>query len=230
MNQLAYGLTKAKIKRSQQYFNKLSLFFYDFILYGIISKYAWGCSIQRLDAHYRKYAGSNHLEVGVGTGYLLNRVMFKSTQPRLALMDLSQACLEKTKRKVSRYAPEIYVQNILEPIQQTIPVFDSISINYVMHCIPGSFKEKSVAFTHLKTLLSGNGVLFGTTVLSEGVSKNILAKLAMWMLNVLGVFNNRKDNTYDLEAYLKNNFQVLEFEVIGVTAVFAVKQLPAIEA
>jgi hypothetical protein len=230
MNQLAQDLTATKIKRSQQYFNKLSLIFYDFILYGIVSKYAWGSSIQRLDAHYKRYVTSNHLEVGVGTGYLLNRVVFESTQPRLALMDLSVACLEKTKRKVLRYAPVTYVQNLLEPIQQAIPVFDSISINYVMHCIPGNLKEKTVALTHLKTLLSPRGVLFGTTVLSEGVPKNILAKPAMWLLNFLGVFNNRQDNAQDLKTYLNKNFQVLEFQVVGVTAFFAVKHLPTIGA
>jgi len=230
MNQLAQDLTATKIRRSQQYFNKLSLIFYDFILYGIVSKYAWGSSIQRLDAHYKKYVTSNHLEVGVGTGYLLNRVVFDSTQPRLVLMDLSVPCLEKTKRKVSRYKPTTYVQNLLEPIQHAIPVFDSISINYVMHCIPGNLKEKTIALTHLKTLLSQHGVLFGTTVLSEGVAKNFLAKPAMWLLNLLGVFNNHQDNTQDLKTHLEKNFQVLEFQVVGVTAFFAVKHLPTIGA
>jgi hypothetical protein len=227
MNQLADELAAKKTRRSQQYFNKLSLIFYDFILYGVVSKYAWGTSIQRLDAHYKKYASSNHLEVGVGTGYLLNRIVFDSARPRLALMDLSVACLDKTKRKLSRYAPETYIQNLLEPLQQTIPAFDSISINYVMHCVPGSFKEKGIAFAHLKPLMSQDGVLFGATVLSQQVSKNVLAVAAMWLLNFLGVFNNRKDNAQDLKGCLDENFQVIEFEVIGVTAFFAVRHLPA---
>src|SRR5687767_11187497 len=127
-------VTSSTIARSQRYFNRLSLFFYDFLLYGVISKYAWGSSIQRLDAHYKKYASSNHLEVGVGTGFLLNRVVFDTTAPRVGLMDLSSACLLKTKRKVSRYAPETYLQNLLEPIRHKAATFDSVAINYVMHC------------------------------------------------------------------------------------------------
>jgi len=226
MNQSAQALIAARTQRSQRYFNSLSLFFYDFILYGIVSRFAWGSSTQRLDAHYRTYASANHLEVGVGTGYLLNRVVFASNRPRVALMDLSVACLERTRRKVARHAPTIHVQNLLEPVRESIPVFDSISINYVMHCIPGSFKEKGVALTNLAPLLSAQGVLFGTTVLSEGMAKNLLAKPAMWLLNLLGVFNNRQDNAQDLKACLAQNFQVLEFEVVGVTAYFAVRKLP----
>jgi hypothetical protein len=227
MNQIAEQLTSKKTIRSQQYFNKLSLAFYDFVLYGIVSKYAWGTSIQRLDAHYKKYISSNHLEVGVGTGYLLDRVAFDTARPRLALMDLSVACLKKTARKLSRYAPRTYVQNLLEPIQQEIPAADSIGINYVMHCVPGSFKEKGIAFAHLKPLLTKDGVLFGTTVLSQQVSKNLLALAVMWLLNALGVFNNRKDNAEDLKTYLEEHFELVEFEVVGVTAFFAVRHLPA---
>jgi len=176
-----------------------------------------------LDAHYKKYVRHNHLEVGVGTGFLLNRVQFGSDHPRLALMDLSLECLEKTKQKVARHAPATYIQNLLEPIQYKIDKVESIAINYVMHCIPGSFKEKGIAFAHLKTLLSETGVLFGTTVLSEKVHKNVLASPFMWLMNYLGVFNNRSDNAHDLRECLEKNFEVIEFEVVGVTAFFAVR-------
>ena len=211
-----------KIEKSQQYFNKLSLFFYDAILYGVISKYAWGCSIARLDAHYARHASANHLEVGVGTGFLLNRVRFPA-RPRLALMDLSAECLEKTRRKVARYTPATYVQNILEPVVHQIDKFDSISINYVMHCVPGSFKEKGVAFSNLAVLLAPGATLFGTTVLSQHVHKNVLARPFMWLMNALEVFNNRNDSARELEAYLREHFQVVQFELAGVTAFFAVK-------
>lgn len=216
-------VTTQRITRSQRFFNKASLLFYDLLLYGAISKYAWGSSIQRLDSHYKKYVRHNHLEVGVGTGFLLNRVEFDSAHPRLALMDLSRECLMKTKHKVVRYAPDTYIQNLLEPIRYRIDKFDSIGINYVMHCVPGSFKEKGVAFAHLQPLLSENGVLFGTSVLSEHVHKNVLAKPFMWLMNALGVFNNRSDNAYDLHRCLEAHFQVIEFEVVGVTAFFAVR-------
>jgi SAM-dependent methyltransferase len=164
--------------------------------------------------------------VGVGTGYLLDRVGFPSSAPRLALMDLSEACLERTSRKLARHTPEVYVQNLLEPIQHEVARFDSIAVNYVMHCVPGDFSEKHVAFLHLGTLLKQDGVLFGTTVLAQGVKKNLLATPALWLLNAIGLFNNRCDNAQDLEHVLRKHFNVVEFEVVGVVAFFAVKQAP----
>jgi 2-polyprenyl-3-methyl-5-hydroxy-6-metoxy-1,4-benzoquinol methylase len=223
VNTANHDATNQRIERSQRFFNRASLFVYDLVLYGVISRYAWGCSIERLDHHYRKYLGLNHLDVGVGTGFLLNRALSDAAQPRLGLMDLSRECLEKTKRKVARFAPETYLQNLLQPIQYEIDKFDSIGINYVMHCVPGSFKEKGVAFAHLQPLLSENGVLFGTTVLSEDVHKNVLARPFMWLMNTLGVFNNRSDNARDLKECLATHFRLIEFEIVGVTAFFAVR-------
>lgn len=215
--------TQRKVALSQQYFNRATLSIYDFILYGLISRYAWGVSVQRLDAHYRKYASDNHLEVGVGTGYLLNRVKFGSSKPRLSLMDLSLACLATTKRKLARYTPDTYEQNLLEPIGHKLPSYDSIAINYVLHCVPGAFSEKGLALQHLQNLLSKNGVLFGATVLSKDIRKNLLARPFMWLMNTLGVFNNREDSAKDLKDFLFLHFDVLEFEVRGVTALFALR-------
>jgi 2-polyprenyl-3-methyl-5-hydroxy-6-metoxy-1,4-benzoquinol methylase len=213
-----------EVARSQRYFNPLSLLIYDAVLYGVISKFAWGSSISRLDAHYKKYASSNHLEVGVGTGYLLDRIRFESNAPRLALMDLSASCLEKTRQKVARYAPEVYTQNLLEPIAHSPAPFDSIGINYVMHCVPGSFAEKGIAFRNLTKLLSDHGVLFGTSVLSESVHKNLLARPFMWLMNAMGVFNNRRDNATELKTALETCGKLVYFEIVGVTAFFAIKK------
>jgi SAM-dependent methyltransferase len=217
-------LTAERVKRSQQFFNKLTLPFYDFVLYGLVSHHAWGMPVAKLDAHYQRYTRLNHLEVGVGTGYLLDRVEFPAKPTRLALMDLSEPCLERTARRVARHAPQAYVQNLLEPMRHQLAHFDSIALNYVMHCVPGSFKEKHVAFLNLSSLLGPHGVLFGTTVLGEGVRKNWLARPAMWLLNTIGLFNNRHDNARDLERFLRAHFQVLEFYVAGATAVFAVRR------
>lgn len=222
MHSTGQHIAEIKTARSQRYFNRLSLFFYDALLYGVISKYAWGSSTARLDAHYARYVSANHLEVGVGTGYLLDRVRFP-TPPRLALMDLSEQCLAATARRVARHAPQRYVQNILTPVTQQIAPFDSISVNYVMHCVPGDFKEKGIAFVHLAALLAPDGTLFGTTVLSLDERKNLLAWPFMWLMNALGVFNNRADSALDLEGSLRANFQVVQFDIVGVTAFFAVK-------
>jgi 2-polyprenyl-3-methyl-5-hydroxy-6-metoxy-1,4-benzoquinol methylase len=213
----------SQLIKSQRYFNQVTLFFYDFILYGFISKYAWGCPTETLDAHYANHITANHLDVGVGTGYLLDRLTFPSARPRLALMDLSKSCLTKTLNRLARYNPEIYEQNILEPITMGVNKFDSIGINSVMHCIPGSFKEKGVAFQHLKSLLNDNGVLFGTTVLSKGVTKNWLSRTFMNFFNSIGVFINTADSLDDLTESLKKYFPHVDIAVEGSTAIFAAR-------
>jgi Methyltransferase domain len=218
-----YGMPQSKLIKSQRYFNRFTLLFYDFILYGFISKHAWGCPTKTLDAHYASHITANHLDVGVGTGYLLDRVTFPSATPRLALMDLSKSCLTKTLTRLARYKPESYGQNILEPITLDIKKFDSICINSVMHCIPGSFKEKGIAFHHLKSLLNDGGVLFGTTVLAKGINKNGLSTIFMKLFNKLGVFINNDDSLSDLTEALQRYFQHVDISVEGSTAIFSAR-------
>lgn len=212
-----------QLQTSQRYFNRLSLQFYDLVLYHFVSKHAWGCSTALLDAHYAQHVSANHLEVGVGTGYLLDRVRFPTSAPRLTLMDFSSSCLEKTGKRVARYQPQGVRQNILEPVTAELGKFDSIAINYVLHCVPGNFREKGIAFAHLKPLLSEGGVLFGSTVLAKGVPLNPLAKGLLWLFNAIGVFINRDDSLEDLAAALKQNFAEVDWKVVGCTAVFAAR-------
>ena len=215
--------TSPQLIKSQRYFNRVTLAFYDLILYGFVSKYIWSCPPEILDAHYAKHISVNHLDVGVGTGYLLNRVTFASDKPRLALMDLSPSCLTKTANRLARYNPETYQQNILKPIKLGVNQFDSIGINSVMHCIPGNFKVKGTAFQHLKTLLNDNGVLFGTTVLAKGVKQNWLARHFMKFFNFIGVFINHDDSLADLTETLQKYFDQVDIKVEGSTAIFVAR-------
>lgn len=223
MNLTITDNTLPQLIKSQRYFNRVTLAFYDLFLYGFISNYVWGCNPKLLDAHYAKHISGNHLDVGVGTGYLLNRVSFPNTKPRLALMDLSPSCLTKTANRLARYNPETYQQNILQPIALGINKFDSIGINSVMHCIPGSFKDKGIAFQHLKTLLNDNGVLFGTTVLAKGVKPNWLARYFLKFFNFIGVFINHEDSLDELTEALNKHFKNVEISVEGSTAIFVAR-------
>ena len=47
--------TKKRLNLSQAYFNPLLLFFYDWIVYSIVSKYIWGCSVDLLLSRYRAW-------------------------------------------------------------------------------------------------------------------------------------------------------------------------------
>ena len=219
-----------KLSKSQKYFNRFNLRFYDLILFGFISRHAWRCPTAFLDHHYANHISNNHLEVGPGTGFLLNRVRFTniSASPHLALMDLSQSCLDQSAARLKRHQPETYRQNILEPIKHPKLIegdkFDSIAINYVLHCVPGDLKQKGVTFGHLKTLLKEDGVLFGSTILSVDVKKNVLAKIALKTLTSLGIFANQADKLDDLRHSLDTHFGQVEIQVRGPTAIFSVRE------
>jgi hypothetical protein len=92
------------------------------------------------------------LRTCVGTGYFLDRSCFPDPEPRLALLDLNRHCLKHTEARSARHAPEVYRANALAPIELGVRCFDSIAINYVLHCMPGSLPEKEIAFANLKPL------------------------------------------------------------------------------
>jgi hypothetical protein len=76
-------------------------------------------------------------------------------------MDLNLNALDFAARRIARYKPETYVRNVLEPIPFDAMKFDSVGINYLLHCLPGSMDSKSAAFDHLKTVMNPGAVIFG---------------------------------------------------------------------
>ena len=105
---------------------------------------------------------------GVGSGYFLDHCRFPAESPRVALLDLNANCLEMAAERIARYSPERYEANVLAPLEPEAAKFDSIGLNYVLHCLPGKLAEKAAALSHLQTLLNPGGVLFGSTLLHAG--------------------------------------------------------------
>lgn len=201
-------------------FTQGMLRYYDWLL-ELTCNRVWHCPIQRTLEHYKRQLSSNHLEVGVGTGYFLEHGLLPSSKPRLALLDLSPHCLERTATRLSRYAPEVYRANALAPIEISVQRFDSIALNYVLHCMPGALPEKGVAFANLKPLLNPSGVLFGSTVLRHGVQCDLGARAFMRLYNARKVFCNLQDSLADLRHALETTFRNVQIEVIGCVAQFS---------
>lgn len=201
-------------------FNQRMLRYYDWLLEFTCNR-VWHCPIPRTLELYAQHLSSNHLEVGVGTGYFLHRSHLPGPNPRLALLDLSPYCLKRTAARLSRYAPEVYRANALAPIELSVRCFDSIALNYVLHCMPGALSEKGVAFANLKPLLNESGVLFGSTVLRHGVRCDLGARAFMRLYNARRVFCNLEDSLADLRQALERTFRDVQIEVIGCVAQFS---------
>jgi hypothetical protein len=46
---------------------------------------------------------------------------------------------------------------VLDKIEIDGPSFDSIGLNYVLHCLPGTIRTKSMVFENLEALLNPGG-------------------------------------------------------------------------
>lgn len=214
-------VSSEQILAGQAIYTRRTLAAYDFVVLGVSNRFIWKCPTRRLAAHYDEHVSANHLDVGVGTGYFLDGCRFPVPAPRVALMDLNPEALAFAARRIARYAPETYRRNVLEPIALETGKFDSVGINYLLHCLPGSIESKAAVFDHLKALMNPGAVLFGSTLLQGGVVRSRLAKGLMAAYNKKGVFSNRDDHLAGLEQALKRRFRQVSIQVAGCAALFS---------
>ncbi|GAB3473594.1 class I SAM-dependent methyltransferase [Azotobacter salinestris] len=210
-----------QVAAGQAAYTPRTLPLYDFVVLGVSNPFIWKCPTRRLEQHYERHLSANHLDVGVGTGYFPDRCRFPAHAPRVALMDLNPDTLAFAARRIARYVPKTYRRNVLEPIVFADEGFDSIGINYLLHCLPGSIAAKAVVFDHLKALMNPGAVLFGATLLQGGVPRSPLARGLMAAYNRKGIFCNREDDLDSLKEELGRRFREVSVEVVGCAALFA---------
>ncbi|QEG37991.1 class I SAM-dependent methyltransferase [Bythopirellula goksoeyrii] len=217
------GVTQEQVVAGQAVYSPRTLSIYDWVVLGFSNRLVWRCPTWRLLEHYNQHVTSNHLDVGVGTGYFLDCCQFLSADPRIGLMDLNANALAYAAERIARYRPETYRQNVLETIEAEMPKFDSVGVNYLLHCLPGTMDTKGVVFDHLQAVMNPNGVLFGSTLLQGGVPRNFLAKRVMRYYNQQGIFSNDKDDLDGVKKALGARFAEVSVEVLGCAAVFVAR-------
>jgi ubiquinone/menaquinone biosynthesis C-methylase UbiE len=201
-------------------YSKNTLLIYDFFVLGLSNALAWKCPSRVLLDFYNKHVSGNHLDVGVGTGYFLDKCRFPSPDPRIVLVDLNRNSLQMATQRIGRYHPKSYLVNILEPLQIEVSQFDSIGLGYLLHCLPGPMAEKRVVFANLRSVLNEDGVVFGSTILGMGIKHNFMARMLLKTYNAQGIFSNTDDNYSGLESILQESFQEYSIRVEGTVALF----------
>ena len=76
------------VHRGQSAYNPLTLAVYDLWVHGLSNHLAWKCPTRELVQWNNRHITANHLDVGVGSGFLLDRASFSTDRPRIVLMDL----------------------------------------------------------------------------------------------------------------------------------------------
>lgn len=197
---------------------------YDRLVHGFSNPWIWRCPTQRLVDWYDRHVSAHHLDIGVGTGYFLDRCRFPRPDPRITLWDANLHCLRCASRRIARYVPEACCIDILAPTLPSSGPFDSIGLMYLLHCLPRHADDKVALLERLQGLLSPEGTLFGATLLAQGVRRGRAARWLMAYYNRSGIFHNATDSLETLARGLTRSYAQSEVEVVGCVALFCARR------
>ena len=201
-------------------YHPLLLMAYDFLIMRVLAPYVWRCPAHHYTDLYRDCMSRRHADIGVGTGYVLDRCAYAPGQVRIALFDLQLNCLRFTARRLARFNPALYQCDAMQPMRVGAGRFDSIGMGGLLHCIPGDMSVKGVVFDAIEPLLRPGTTVFGYTILNQDVAKTWFSKSVYFILHKLRVINGPDDSASQLEQELKKRFGTVAVTVIGCVALF----------
>ncbi|KAI8113023.1 hypothetical protein M9435_003029 [Picochlorum sp. BPE23] len=134
-------------KPGAKYYSPLVLSFYNIWVLNISNSKEWRCPKSLQLEQYNALVGQKHLDVGVRTGWYLMRTTFPP-HADITLFDLNSNALKHTKKRLAlMYEPNLraVVGDVYSPTGlDDIKPFDSIGMSHLLHCLPGTMKEKSL--------------------------------------------------------------------------------------
>ena len=210
-----------RIEAGHRAYTPLTLGAYDWFVLGLSNRLLWRCPTAELLHHYQRNVGRRHLDIGVGTGYFLDKVRWSVPQPDVTLLDLSIHCLHAASARIARVAPKTVLANVLDPLPPMDP-FDSVGLSYVLHCLPGCIDQKAVVFDNLKPVIRAGSRLFGATIVQGCADRSLAAQTVLNFYNRKGIFSNADDTLEALELELNRRFDHVEIRLIGTVALFEV--------
>jgi hypothetical protein len=205
---------------------------YDHYVLGFNMKYAWGCATDSvLLPFFADNFSHRHMDIGVATGWfpamVLSRPIRNQEKHQLTLVDFNETSLNATKARVLSVAPHTTVDCVQADITAALPdplkdaskKYDSISMFNLFHCVPGGL-EKLRAFATYKELLSDDGAIAGCTVLGHKHARGFFSWLYLKIYNHVDFFNNWDDDQETIENVLRQEFEQVETEVVGMMLLF----------
>lgn len=214
-------MAASDVHRGQAIYTPLFLKTYDVGILGVSCRWVWRCPKGRMLAHYDQHVGARHADIGVGTGYFLDKASWPSA-PTLSLVDLNANSLAAAARRIRRFAPATTRADILQPLPELPDApFDSIGVNFLLHCLPGPLADKATqVFEHLGPSMGPETVVFGSTILAAGVRRSPVARALMAAYNRRGILQNKADSLDDLAGVLDRTFSSHTIDVVGCVALF----------
>jgi len=212
-----------RVEAGQAIYSPMVLRAYDWIVLGFSNRFLWRCPTTELRRLYDRNVSDRHLDVGVGTGYFLDKANWPVVKPSITLLDLNANCLRAASRRIRRFAPQAVQANVLAPLPAPLPPlapYRSVGLCYLLHCLPGAMAQKVVVFDHLLPLLASDARVFGATIVQGSAPRSLPAQALMNLYNSKGIFSNAGDTAEDLEAALRKRFRDVELSISGTVVLF----------
>jgi len=205
-------------------YTQLMLELYDLLILRLSSTMIWRCPTSDLVLLYSHHLSRRHLELGVGTGYLLQHGVFPSHSVKLLLLDCNPRVLRYALRRLARYQPLGLVKDLTQPDwAHDLPKQQSIGLNYVWHALQGTVEQRSQLFAQAAQVLTVDGVLFGATIRGMHPRMSKLACYASQRWLAAGLFNNRPDTSESLHTCLSQYFAEVQVWLRGEVMLFVAK-------
>lgn len=91
----------------------------------------------------------------------------------------------------------------------------------MLHCIPGSIPERAAVFDNLAVPLRPGGVIFGSTLLGDGIELPRAGQFTYDYFTRRGVFQCARDSETDLLRVLEERFADVVVRRVGNVALFS---------
>lgn len=213
--------TQEQVRRGHAAYTPLTLRGYDLWVHGVNNRFAWCCPTARLIDWTQRHLSGTHLDVGVGTGFLLDQAGLPGPAPRLTLLDLNPASLAACAGRLARYTPSTVQASALEPFPLPNQRFGSVGMMYLLHCLPAGLPGgKWAALDNAGRVLAPQGVVFGATLLGERPT-TAFGRASMDFFNRRGVFDNLGDTVSVVEEAVRARFSEATLERVGQVMLFA---------
>jgi ubiquinone/menaquinone biosynthesis C-methylase UbiE len=197
---------------------------YDFGVLGLSNRFVWQCPTKTvLLPFYKEHLGLKHLDVGVGTGFYLARAGLTRSH-QVSLLDLNENSLQAAAAQVKQAKVRTFMRDVMQPSSEPEDTgYDSISLFYLLHCLPGTMDDKETAIANLKRYLSKDGVLYGATILGDQAAHNPIGRMLLKLYNDKGVFHNTADTLDNLQRMLRRQFQNVQIRRHNKVALFVAR-------
>jgi ubiquinone/menaquinone biosynthesis C-methylase UbiE len=194
---------------------------YDFGVLGLSNRFVWQCPTKTvLLPFYKEHLGLKHLDVGVGTGFYIARASLTRSH-QVSLLDLNENSLRAAAAQVKQAKVRTFMRDVMQPSSEPADTgYDSISLFYLLHCLPGTMDDKETAIANLKRYMSKDGVLYGATILGDEAAHNSIGRMLLKLYNDKGVFHNMADTLDDLQKMLRRQFQNVQIRRHNKVALF----------